>query len=139
MSVSTAKFSGGCVCGAVRYECGADPIAMFKCHCRDCQHVSGGGYGAVLLFSRENVCIVKGDLRQYSTQSMAGGENVRSFCANCGSRISSSRSSDKIGILAGSLDDPSLFHPSIDIQVADAQPWDLLDPATQKFDRYPTA
>ena len=48
-----AKFTGGCVCGAIRYECDAEPIMMFKCHCRDCQHVSGGGYAPVLLFSRK--------------------------------------------------------------------------------------
>lgn len=134
-----ARFFGGCVCGAIRYECDTDPIMMFKCHCRDCQHVSGGGYSAVLLFPRESVRLIKGALQQYATQSMAGGENVRGFCSNCGSRISGGKSPDSVGILAGSLDDPSLFHPTMDIQLADAQPWDLLDPGTQKFDRYPTA
>lgn len=133
-----AKFSGGCVCGAVRYECDADPTIMFKCHCRDCQHVSGGGYAAVLLFPRNDLRFIKGALQQYATQSLAGGENVRSFCAKCGSRISGGKSPDSIGILAGSLDDPRLFVPTMDIHVADAQPWDLLDPATRKFEGYPT-
>jgi hypothetical protein len=31
------KLSGGCVCGAIRYECDADPVIMMNCHCRDCQ------------------------------------------------------------------------------------------------------
>ena len=35
-------FTGGCVCGAVRYECSAEPIMTLKCHCRDCQQVTGG-------------------------------------------------------------------------------------------------
>jgi hypothetical protein len=131
-------FTGGCVCGALRYECDAEPIMMFKCHCRDCQHVSGGGYAPVLLFFRNDVHFTKGELKYYSTQSMAGGENERGFCASCGSRISGGKSPTSVGIVAGSLDDPSLFNPTIDMQVADAQPWDLLDPATTKFDRYPT-
>ena len=25
-------FSGGCACGAIRYECTAEPAMMFKCH-----------------------------------------------------------------------------------------------------------
>jgi hypothetical protein len=25
------RFTGGCMCGAVRYECGVDPIAMGNC------------------------------------------------------------------------------------------------------------
>jgi hypothetical protein len=134
-----ARVTGGCVCGAIRYECDAEPIMMFKCHCRDCQHVSGGGYAPVLLFPRKDVRITKGEMQQYATRSMAGGENVRGLCTTCGSRISGGKSPDSIGILAGSLDDPSLFRPTLDMQVADAQAWDILDPSAAKFDRYPTA
>jgi len=42
-------FTGGCECGAVRYECSAEPMMMFKCHCRDCQRVTGGAFVAGLL------------------------------------------------------------------------------------------
>ena len=38
------RFTGGCLCGAVRYECSADPFFMGNCHCRDCQRSSGGAY-----------------------------------------------------------------------------------------------
>ncbi|HVU27435.1 MAG TPA: hypothetical protein VHG71_06825 [Verrucomicrobiae bacterium] len=34
--------TGGCVCGEIRYECDSRPLTMLKCHCRDCQRVSGG-------------------------------------------------------------------------------------------------
>src|SRR5437764_12460030 len=34
-------FTGGCSCGAIRYESTAEPIMMFKCHCRDCQQATG--------------------------------------------------------------------------------------------------
>jgi hypothetical protein len=43
-----------------------------------------------------------------------------------------------IGVLAGSLDDPGLFRPTMDMQIADAQPWDILGPMAAKFERYPT-
>lgn len=42
MSKIELPFTGGCVCGAVRYGCTAEPVMMFKCHCRDCQRVTGG-------------------------------------------------------------------------------------------------
>src|SRR2546426_9845767 len=38
------RFTGGCLCGRVRYECSADPFFMGNCHCRDCQKASGGAY-----------------------------------------------------------------------------------------------
>jgi len=39
--------TGGCACGAIRYEVAADPMVMFNCHCRDCQKTTGGGYTPV--------------------------------------------------------------------------------------------
>jgi hypothetical protein len=130
-------FTGGCICGAIRYECDVEPIMMFKCHCRDCQHVSGGGYVPVLLFPRNGLRITKGSLKLHVTESMRGGEHQRGFCTSCGSRISGGMSASAIGIAAGSLDDPSLFQPTMDIHTADAQAWDLLDPASMKFEGYP--
>jgi len=110
---------------------------MFKCHCRDCQQVSGGGYLAVMYFSKSAFALTKGELRYHFTGSMRRGQNKRGFCAECGSRISGGESERGIGIAASSLDDPSAFRPQFDIHVADAQPWDQLDPAIPKFDRYP--
>jgi len=42
-----------------------------------------------------------------------------------------------VGVLAGTLDDPSWFQPQMDIFVSDAQPWDQMDPAIPKFGQYP--
>jgi hypothetical protein len=39
---------GGCMCGAVRYECTATPMFMGNCHCRDCQRASGGTYAPAI-------------------------------------------------------------------------------------------
>jgi hypothetical protein len=53
-------FTGGCVCGAIRYECSAEPIMMFKCQCRDCQQVTGGGFVAGLLVPASAFRLTKG-------------------------------------------------------------------------------
>jgi hypothetical protein len=132
-----AEFSGGCVCGAVRYECDAEPIVMVKCHCRDCQRTSGGAFIPVVYVPSSAFRITKGLPRYYSTESIAGGSNKRGFCGECGSRLTGAESTRGIGITAGSLDDPSMFRPSIEIHVADAQAWDHLDPVLAKFDGYP--
>ena len=36
--------TGGCLCGAVRYEAGWPPNWSAHCHCRDCQRASGAAF-----------------------------------------------------------------------------------------------
>jgi hypothetical protein len=31
-----SKFAGGCLCGAVRYECAVEPLFSGNCHCPTC-------------------------------------------------------------------------------------------------------
>jgi len=134
-------FTGGCSCGAIRYECTADPIMMLKCHCRDCQHVTGSAFAAAIVAPREALRLTRGQLRYHFTVSIRGGKHKRGFCPECGSRITGAESeagdSSNIAVLVGSLDDPSWFQPQMDIFVSDAQPWDEMDPKIQKFEQYP--
>ena len=59
------RFTGGCICGGVRYECAADPIAAGNCHCRDCQQVTGGGFVPGLLVPAPAFRLTKGQLRYH--------------------------------------------------------------------------
>ena len=124
-----APFTGGCVCGEVRYECGSRPLMMLRCHCRDCQQVSGGPYTPVVVVPLKAFKITKGALQHHATPSLSGGHNLRGFCAKCGSRLTGAENPEKgiIGLTASSLDDPSWFKPKLDIFVGDAQAWDILD------------
>src|SRR2546423_9224890 len=75
-----SNFTGGCVCGAVRYEVSAKPIMMFNCHCRDCQRTTGGAFTPVVYVPARAFKITKGSPRYYSTPSEMGGHNKRGFC-----------------------------------------------------------
>jgi hypothetical protein len=135
-------FTGGCLCGTVRYECSVEPIVMLKCHCRDCQHVTGGPYAPAILLPANAFKFTKGELTYHLNSRPNGEQHKRGFCAKCGSRVTGGESeegSDMIGILSGSLDDPSLFQPTMDIFTEDAQPWDTMDPGTKKYPQYPPA
>ncbi len=128
--------TGGCACGAIRYECNAKPIVMFNCQCRDCQRVSGGPYTAVVYVPAKAFKITKGSPHYYNTPSEAMGHNKRAFCPECGSRLFGGITEEGQGITASSLDDPRLFHPQFEIFVSDAQPWDHMDPKLRKFEKY---
>ncbi len=130
--------TGGCVCGAVRYECSAAPLMMLKCHCRDCQQISGGPYAPAVIFPIKVFKVIKGVIQHYGTPSLGGGHNLRGFCAQCGSRLTGAENPERgiIGVVASSLDDPGIFKPQMDIFVSDAQHWDLMDPNLPKHQQY---
>jgi hypothetical protein len=132
----SAKFTGGCACGAIRYEVSADPIVMFNCHCRDCQKTTGGPYTPVFYVPAKAFKITKGSPKYFDTTSEMVGENQRSFCPKCGSRLFGGKSEQGQGIAASSLDDPSLYKPQFEIWTSDAQPWDHMDPKLPKFEKY---
>ncbi len=44
---------------------------------------------------------------------------------------------DVIGIMAGGLDDPTRFQPTMDIYTASAQPWDCMNPDLPMFPKMP--
>jgi hypothetical protein len=135
-------FTGGCICGAVRYRCTAKAkeIEMFRCHCRDCQHITGGAYAPVVYVPAATFKVTKGRIKHHFTKSLMMGKHRRGYCAQCGCRLTGGESeggSPGIGVVAGSLDDPSGFKAKYDICVADAQPWDRLDPKTKHFQKFP--
>src|SRR5215472_1461763 len=96
-------FTGGCACGAIRYECTAEPIMMLKCHCRDCQQITGGSFAAAALRPVEALRLTKGELTYHFTPSLLGGKHKRGFCANCGSRITGAKNKMNPHSSSGSL------------------------------------
>jgi len=132
------KFSGGCLCGAVRYECEADPMFMGNCHCRDCQNASGGAYVPAIGLPAAALKIT-GKVKYYDSKADSGNTLTRGFCPECGGRLFGKVSAmpDLAMITAGSLDDPSQYQPSMDIFSSSAQPWDHMNPALVKFPKMP--
>ena len=126
--------AGGCACGAIRYETDATPVAMFNCHCRDCQRTSGSGYAAILVVPKATVR-VQGEPRYYKTVGNAGRAVERGFCAVCGSPVMSrpERRPDMLALSATSLDDPSLYKPAMDVFTDSAWHWDAMTVDTQKL------
>jgi hypothetical protein len=130
--------SGGCACGAVRYECKADPVFMLNCHCRDCQRASGSAYAAILAVPVVAVRM-RGEPRYHGVVGSSGKAVERGFCQYCGSQVTIKigRRPDVLGVQAGCLDDPSVYRPTKDLFTASAQHWDHMDPNLKKHPQDP--
>ena len=135
----SSPMTGGCLCGAIRYESAGGPVFSLNCHCRDCQRQSGSAYNAALRVPAAGFRVTQGEPKLYVKTADSGNTVARAFCPDCGSPlfIRVSARPDLVGIRAGTLDDPSIFRPEADIFVKSAQPWDHMDPALPKYETYP--
>ena len=127
------KYSGGCLCGDVRYEIEADSVFMGNCHCADCQRASGGPFAPVMMFPTDAVAVA-GTPRFFSSKGDSGSEIERGFCQTCGSQLFVKLEAlpALFGIRPGSLDEPARFQPTLDFYVSSAQSWNHMDPAIPK-------
>ena len=132
-------FQGGCACGAIRYECRAQPVASFNCHCRACQQFTGSAFISGMLMPGTAFALLSGEPTYYTSQSDQGESISRGFCATCGSPVVTrfERMPDMVAVPAASLDDPSRHRPEIDIFTSYAQPWDVMNPDLPKFPKGP--
>ena len=128
--MATAPTTGGCACGAVRYDLSAPPKFSFHCQCRHCQRASGCGHMSILVVPAEALT-VSGDLAFYEQDADSGNLVRRGFCPTCGSPLMTINTgySDNRYLAAASLDDPGLFVPEQIVWSSSAQSWDHIDPA----------
>jgi hypothetical protein len=83
---------------------------------------------------------ITGEVKYHEVQGDSGQPIRRGFCPNCGSRLFGQPSGMPMaltGISLGSLDDPSLYKPTIDLFTSRAQPWDFMNPDLPKFPKMP--
>ena len=108
MGDKTIPVTGGCLCGAIRYESTEPPIRVSCCHCRMCQQAYGALYGLFAVFPAETFRYTQGEPTYYQSSPLA----KRGFCANCGSPVTM-RYLDppRLGALLGTLDHPEDWPP----------------------------
>jgi hypothetical protein len=93
--------SGGCLCGAVRYDVEGPMRSVIGCHCQQCRRTSGHHVAATAA-AREAVKI-EGDVAWYVSSERAR----RGFCGTCGSNLFWDGPGSHLSIMAGTLDQPS--------------------------------
>jgi hypothetical protein len=116
--------SGGCLCGAVRYEYSGEALFSAVCHCQSCQRQTGSAY-SVVIGVPATAFQQQGATRSFTALGVSGKPVARHFCPDCGSPIISMVEAlpDVVIIKAGTLDGGATLKPTIEVFCDTALPW----------------
>jgi hypothetical protein len=118
----STSLTGRCLCGAVRYRCGALLTPATLCHCESCRRAAGAHAVAWLTVRYDSLEFFAGTPVIY--ESSPGVR--RSFCGRCGTPLSywSAKRADEIDLTIASLDAPDAIAPVDHVWMSDALSWD---------------
>ncbi len=100
--------TGGCQCGAVRYEIDGPPAGLFVCHCLEWKKQSASAFGVSVPFQRDHFRMTKGAVNYWERKAASGNTVVCAFCGTCGSRVwhEPANAPTMLRVRGGSLDQP---------------------------------
>ena len=127
--------SGGCHCGAVRYEMTAEVAHHALCHCTDCRKASGAPAVAWAMAAADQVTITGKPLTYASSE-----HGRRLFCGACGTSLFYTNDvvfPGMIDVQSATLDDPDAIPLQAQIQTAERIGWMTHLGDLPEFERYP--
>ncbi|GJD62551.1 GFA family protein [Methylobacterium frigidaeris] len=125
-----AMISGGCRCGAVRYEAQGEPWNVTVCHCTDCRGATGAPMVGWLTVRQES-CRFTAAPAWFRSSPRA----ERAFCPSCGTPLAY-RADDlpeEIDLTLASLDDPERYPPRDHVWVSRRLSWVTLPPGLPAY------
>jgi hypothetical protein len=125
----TPPLSGGCLCGAVRYQISSAVTELRACHCTACQKHSGAGGTVNALVPSADVKFTQGKPKRFTMKADSGRTLHRYFCGDCGSPLYSQReiAPERMVIRAGTFDNPPPMKISAHIWTGSKRNWSHID------------
>jgi adenylate cyclase len=121
MTEKYTPVTGGCFCGAVRYEAEVNLHEAYYCHCKTCHKLSGTPAQVDVFVKPGTLRFTKEEPKFFQTSPFAKS----GFCQHCGSRLVfiPTEKDDWTSVMVGSLDHPEHVVPHEHICVESQLPW----------------
>jgi hypothetical protein len=111
--------TGGCQCGAVRFQIAGDLGRASLCHCRMCQKAFGSAFAPLVSVRIEDLLWTHGHRKRFQSSDTVW----RGFCADCGTPLTFEWSKSVIDLAIGAFDDPAAVIPVVQLATESALPW----------------
>ncbi len=131
MTGEEGVFTGGCLCGRIRYRVQGVPANQTHCHCETCRRASGAAFVSWASFPSSGFRFTKGSPARYESSDIA----FRQFCSACGTQLAFQlhRTPEEIDITLASLDHPERVVPVDHIWTRRQIPWIKLADGLPRF------
>jgi hypothetical protein len=112
---------GGCFCKRIRYAINPGKFLSANCHCNLCRRAQAAPFVTWLVVPKAEF--------QYTaaapTQLASSADGTRYFCNHCGTHVACVNTAhpDIVDVTVGSLDDPALYPPTMNIFEDSELPW----------------
>ena len=128
--------TGGCMCGAVRYELMADPFDCGWCHCRTCQLTSGAPAMVFASVGVSDFAWTSGAEKVKKVRSSSFGH--RSFCGECGTPflMKVDYQPETVDFSVATLDRPQAIAPAFHIFWGSRVDWLTIDDNLPRHDKF---
>lgn len=131
--------TGGCPCGAIRFEVTAFPLLLYACHCTECQRRTGSSFALNMPVATAALRVIAGAPKSWEHLSPTGIRTTSWFCGDCGGRIYGTRHRpEAVTVRAGTLDDTSWLWPAAHIFMRSAQPWEQIAGDAECYETSPS-
>ncbi|HEV3094282.1 MAG TPA: GFA family protein [Solirubrobacteraceae bacterium] len=125
MSVPEETLTGGCLCGAIRFELASPPYTAGYCHCTRCQRRTGTAASPQARVDGDAFRLLSGERELRSWRHPDGGFE-KLFCGQCGAHLFSRNPDEhsQLSVRMGAFDGDPGIRPSWRAFVAYAAPWE---------------
>ena len=129
-------WTGGCMCGAVRYELRSEPFDCGWCHCRTCQLTSGAPAMVFATVPEGDLVWTRGGEQINSVASSSFGH--RSFCGACGTPflMKVDHPPETLDFSVATLDRPDSIEPTFHIFWGSRISWFVPNDDLPRHDRF---
>lgn len=136
--MTTAAFTGSCLCGAVTYRIDGDIMAFYHCHCRRCRKATGTGHASNVIVSYSSQAWTSGEDR-LRRHDVAGAKRFHTvFCEECGGPVPRVATDRQVAVIpAGSLDEHPPLEPTGRIFQDSRSDWSCRGDGLPVWDQYP--
>ena len=131
-----SDWTGGCLCGTVRFRLASDPFDAGWCYCRTCQLNSGS---PAMVFATAPLTDYRIEAGESAVRRVEpSGFGHRAFCGECGTPLYThvEHQADTIDFSIATLDEPGRVRPGFHIFWSSRVPWLAMNDDLPKYDRF---